>query len=205
MLPGGGAPLQARWLGLVDPRPGPYALPMRSLGAAVLVVVVLGCAGAGRAPTSPASGAAPVVSVARPVAPAAAADCPTGRCALPDPDPGTAQRNVAGEPLAPCGATLHTGFYRDGRCTTGPDDHGVHVVCAEVTEAFLSFTAGRGNDLSTPRGGFPGLRAGDPWCLCASRWAEALEAGVAPPVVLAATHERALEFVTREALDQHAR
>jgi uncharacterized protein (DUF2237 family) len=126
-------------------------------------------------------------------------------CALPDVDPGSVQRNLAGAELAPCGSTRRTGFYREGRCTTGPDDHGVHVVCAEVTEAFLSFTAAQGNDLSTPRGSFPGLEEGDAWCLCASRWAEAYEAGVAPPVVIAATHERALEFVSREALETHAR
>lgn len=126
-------------------------------------------------------------------------------CAMPDVDPGNEQRSVTGAALARCGSTLVTGFHRDGRCTTGPDDHGVHVVCAEVTEAFLSFTASRGNDLTTPRGSFPGLHAGDPWCLCASRWAEAYEAGVAPPVVLEATHERALDFVPRAALAQHAR
>jgi uncharacterized protein (DUF2237 family) len=169
---------------------------MRRLALCLGLLVLPACAG-GASATAPSTTAATTAS--------GTDDCPTGRCALPDPDPGTPQRNVAGEPLAPCGATLRTGFYRDGRCTTGPDDHGVHVVCAEVTEAFLAFTAGRGNDLSTPRGSFPGLREGDPWCLCASRWAEAAEAGVAPPVVLEATHERALEFVSRDALDRHAR
>ena len=136
---------------------------------------------------------------------AVSTDCPEGGCAMPDVDPGTGQRSISGAALLPCGTTLRTGFHRDGRCTTGPDDHGVHVVCAEVTEAFLSFTSSQGNDLTTPRGAFPGLRDGDSWCLCASRWAEANEAGVAPPVVLEATHERALAFIPLAALEAHAR
>jgi uncharacterized protein (DUF2237 family) len=99
-----------------------------------------------------------------------------------------------------------TGFYRDGFCSTGANDQGVHVVCAEVTEAFLAFTKSQGNDLSTPAPmyGFPGLKPGDKWCLCASRWKEAFDAGVAPPVDLAATHARALEYVTLDELKQHA-
>jgi uncharacterized protein (DUF2237 family) len=101
-------------------------------------------------------------------------------------------RNVLGEALQPCPSRHRTGFYRDGYCNTGADDHGVHVVCAKVTDAFLQFSKARGNDLVTPRGGFPGLRDGDGWCLCASRWQEAHEAGVAPPVVLEATHAAAL-------------
>ncbi len=111
-------------------------------------------------------------------------------------------RNVLGEPLQPCGTDPMTGFYRDGCCRTGPDDLGRHVVCAEMTEPFLAFTKSRGNDLSTPMPeyGFPGLKPGDRWCLCAVRWLEALEAAVAPPVILAATHERALEIVDREDL-----
>ncbi len=113
--------------------------------------------------------------------------------------------NVAGEPLRPCPSRHRTGFYRDGRCDTGPDDHGVHVVCATVTDAFLRFTASRGNDLSTPRDGFAGLREGDGWCLCAARWREALAAGVAPPVVLSATHRAALRTIPQEALVAHAR
>ncbi|MFZ4760935.1 MAG: DUF2237 family protein [Burkholderiaceae bacterium] len=180
---------------------------MRSFAACLATLLFSACAGpgGGASAASVSSASVSAAPTAASLAPSGADDCPTGRCALPDPDPGTAQRNVAGEPLAPCGSTLRTGFYRDGRCTTGPDDHGVHVVCAEVTERFLSFTAGQGNDLSTPRGAFPGLREGDRWCLCASRWAEADAAGVAPPVVLEATHERALDFVTRDALDRHAR
>lgn len=115
---------------------------------------------------------------------------------------GKASRNVLGGALATCGTDPMTGFFRDGCCNTGPDDLGVHVVCAVLTAEFLGFTRSQGNDLSTPRPeyGFPGLSAGDRWCLCASRWAEAEQAGVAPPVVLEATHERALEIVPLETL-----
>ena len=109
----------------------------------------------------------------------------------------TDTRNVLGETLQPCGVRPLTGFYRDGCCRTGEDDHGLHVVCAEMTQPFLEFSRTRGNDLSTPirEAGFPGLRAGDRWCLCAARWKEAFDAGMAPKVVLAATHEAALEIV----------
>ena len=115
-------------------------------------------------------------------------------------------RNVLGAPLADCSHDPLTGFYRDGCCNTGPEDMGAHVVCAVVTEAFLAFSRERGNDLSTPRPQFrfPGLGDGDRWCLCAARWREALEAGVAPRVVLAATHERALEICRLEDLKAHA-
>ena len=117
----------------------------------------------------------------------------------------TAQ-NVLGTPLEVCGTAPMTGFYRDGCCETGPQDRGRHVVCAEVTAEFLAFTRQRGNDLSTPRPeyNFPGLRTGDRWCLCASRWQEALEAGVAPPVILAATHAAALQIVRLADLQAHA-
>lgn len=94
-----------------------------------------------------------------------------------------------------------TGFYRTGKCETGPDDGGVHVVCAQVTEAFLAFTGSQGNNLSTATGSFPGLKPGDKWCLCVARWKEALDAGVAPPVDLAATHAAALEVVSLEQLE----
>lgn len=97
-----------------------------------------------------------------------------------------------------------TGFFRTGCCETDDTDVGRHVVCAEMTAEFLAFSARRGNDLSTPRPGFPGLAPGDRWCVCAARWLEAFEADVAPPVVLAATHEAATEVVDREALLQHA-
>ncbi len=97
-----------------------------------------------------------------------------------------------------------TGFFRTGCCETDAQDVGRHVVCAQMTEAFLAFSASRGNDLSTPRPGFAGLRPGDRWCLCAARWKEAFDADVAPPVVLAATHASATEVVDREALLAHA-
>ena len=115
-------------------------------------------------------------------------------------------QNVFGQPLAPCGLDPVTGFYRDGCCNTGYDDVGIHVVCVKVTREFLAFSKKRGNDLSTPAPdmGFPGLKPGDRWCLCAGRWKEALDAGVAPPVVLAATHEEALAIVPLEALKRHA-
>jgi uncharacterized protein (DUF2237 family) len=98
-----------------------------------------------------------------------------------------------------------TGFYRDGYCRTGPDDKGLHTVCAVMTEEFLKFTSARGNDLSTPRPeyDFPGLKPGDRWYLCVGRWAEALELGKAPPVVLESTHLHALEFVSLEDLRAH--
>ena len=116
------------------------------------------------------------------------------------------QQNVFGEPLALCCASPATGFYRNGCCETGPEDLGLHLICAEMTEAFLAFTKAQGNDLSTPRPqfGFPGLTPGDRWCLCAGRWREALDAGVAPPVVLAATHEEALAVVTIDDLKAQA-
>ncbi len=111
-------------------------------------------------------------------------------------------KNVLGGELEVCGKDPVTGFYRDGCCHTGGQDAGLHVVCAVMTERFLEFTRARGNDLSTPRPqwGFAGLKSGDRWCLCVSRWVEAYEAGVAPPVVLAATHMSALEFVELEVL-----
>ncbi len=108
--------------------------------------------------------------------------------------------NVLGAPLQPCPSPHQTGFYRDGYCNTGADDAGLHVVCARVTDDFLSFSQSRGNDLVTPRGGFPGLRPGDGWCLCARRWQEAFEAGVAPPVVLESTHQAALKVSTLQQL-----
>ena len=117
-----------------------------------------------------------------------------------------AARNVLGTPLQVCGLEPATGFFRTGCCETGPDDLGRHVVCAVMTQPFLDPTVARGNDLVTPRPewGFPGLRPGDRWCLCASRWLEADEAGVAPPVVLEATHEAALEIVPLDRLRAHS-
>jgi uncharacterized protein (DUF2237 family) len=116
------------------------------------------------------------------------------------------QRNVFGEPIEICSLKPTTGFYRNGCCDTGPEDVGVHTVCVEVTREFLAFSKSRGNDLSTPRPefGFPGLNPGDRWCLCAERWQEALSAGVAPRVVLAATHEATLEIAELADLKRHA-
>lgn len=118
----------------------------------------------------------------------------------------TTDRNVLGGELVPCSYDPLTGFWRDGCCRTGADDHGTHVVCARVTEAFLAYSLSRGNDLITPRPAwrFAGLKPGDRWCLCVSRWVEALEAGVAPPVVLEATHEAALRHVDLATLRAHA-
>jgi uncharacterized protein (DUF2237 family) len=114
--------------------------------------------------------------------------------------------NVLGEPLRPCSFDPVTGFFRDGCCNTGPEDRGRHTVCARMTEEFLAFSRARGNDLSTPRPefGFAGLRPGDRWCLCAARWVEALEAGMAPKVVLASTHKSVLKLVPLEVLRAHA-
>ena len=116
------------------------------------------------------------------------------------------QLNVLGEPLQSCCSDPMTGFYRSGSCETGSQDFGAHVVCAEVDADFLAFSKSRGNDLSTPQPdfGFPGLKPGDRWCLCAARWVEALEAGKAPPVKLTATHKRVLDFISFEVLKQHA-
>ncbi len=120
------------------------------------------------------------------------------------PDPGIL--NVLGQPLETCCTSPMTGFYRNGRCDTGPEDRGLHVVCAQVDEAFLAFTKARGNDLSSPvpAFGFPGLTPGDRWCLCAGRWQEALEAGAAPRVALRATHAGALDIVTLADLKAYA-
>ena len=117
-----------------------------------------------------------------------------------------AKLNVLGEPLTPCSEEPMTGFFRDGCCNTSPEDLGRHVVCVRVTADFLEFSKSRGNDLSTamPEFGFPGLKPGDQWCLCAARWQEALEAGKAPRVVLQATHAAALQIVKLSDLKQYA-
>ncbi len=118
----------------------------------------------------------------------------------------TEPRNVLGEPLQPCSYDPLTGYFRDGCCRTDESDLGTHVVCARVTDDFLAFSTSRGNDLVTPRPEwrFAGLQPGDRWCLCVQRWVEALQAGVAPPLVLAATHEAALQHVSLAELQQHA-
>jgi uncharacterized protein len=114
--------------------------------------------------------------------------------------------NVVGGELLPCSTEPLTGFFRDACCATGPEDVGSHTVCAVMTDVFLEFSRQAGNDLSTPRPewGFPGLEPGDRWCVCASRWLEAHDAGCAPPVVLGATHARALEVVSIELLTARA-
>ena len=116
----------------------------------------------------------------------------------------SSQRNLLGLPLEPCSTQPMTGFFRTGCCETDEQDLGRHVVCAQMTQAFLAFSASRGNDLSTPRPGFAGLRPGDRWCLCAARWKEAFDAHVAPPVILASTHESAVQIVDRQTLFAHA-
>jgi uncharacterized protein (DUF2237 family) len=115
-------------------------------------------------------------------------------------------RNVLGGLLQVCSVSPMTGFVRDGVCHTGPQDPGSHTVCAQMTDAFLEYSLQRGNDLVTavPEYDFPGLKAGDRWCVCAARWLEAAEAGVAPPVVLDATHARALQKVALADLEYHA-
>lgn len=163
----------------------------------MLLASLMGCA---PRPTATSDGGSRVA--AAPSAPLA--------CALPEKSSdettsdGALPANVLGSPLAVCGVAPRTGYYRDGRCDTGPEDHGVHVACAEVTAAFLAFTAERGNDLSTPSKSFPGLKPGDRWCLCAARWAEAEAAGVAPPLVLEATHAAMLRVRPRDTLQRHA-
>ena len=114
--------------------------------------------------------------------------------------------NIFGEEMDACCFDPLTGWKRDGYCNTDDFDHGSHVVCCEVTDAFLAFSKERGNDLSTkrPEFNFPGLKEGDRWCLCAMRWQEAFEAGVAHRVFLESGHQKALEFVNLEDLEQHA-
>jgi uncharacterized protein len=121
-------------------------------------------------------------------------------------DPREHARNVLGERLQSCSEAPITGFYRDGCCNTGPDDFGRHTVCVLMTAEFLEFSRSRGNDLSTPMPelGFAGLKPGNRWCLCAARWKEALDAGMAPRVVLTATHEATLEVVALDDLKRHA-
>ena len=115
-------------------------------------------------------------------------------------------KNVLGTELELCCTAPMTGFYRDGYCRTGMQDHGLHLVCAIMTDEFLAFSKAAGNDLTTPMQEyqFPGLQAGDQWCLCVSRWKEALQAGCAPQVKLEATHISSIEFVSLEELQAHA-
>lgn len=114
--------------------------------------------------------------------------------------------NVLGTELESCSTSPLTGFYRNGCCDTGAEDAGIHTICTQVTAEFLAFSKAQGNDLSTPmpQYGFEGLKPGDRWCVCATRWRDAFEAGVAPPVVLGATHVATLEWVDEAALRAHA-
>lgn len=115
------------------------------------------------------------------------------------------EKNVLGENLELAGLEPLTGFYRDGFCSTGKDDAGIHVVAGVMTDEFLNYSKAKGNDLITPnlKYGFPGLKSGDVWCLCANRWKEALKAGVAPPIILKATNEKALEYISLDDLKSH--
>lgn len=186
---------------------------MNVLASALAVSALLSYAfGCGRAPTpAPSSSssvsAATLAASAPPRGSACGADAPqVEACALPS-APVSARaddKSLTGGALAVCSSAPLTGWFRDGKCSTGADDSGVHVVCAKVTDEFLSFSKSKGNDLVTPRGAFRGLQAGQQWCLCASRWNEAERAGVAPPVVLEATHASATRVVGAETLKAHA-
>ena len=114
-------------------------------------------------------------------------------------------KNILGTELRSCCADPITGFFRDGYCRTNQKDHGTHVICVVVTDEFLEFTKSKGNDLSTPRleYQFPGLKAGDGWCLCAMRWKEAHDAGVAPPLKPESTHEKTLELINKSSLEKY--
>lgn len=125
---------------------------------------------------------------------------------IPPPTAAQAARNVLGEPLQICGCEPMTGWWRDGNCRTDPSDAGLHTVCCVMTEGFLRYSRAQGNDLSTPRPAFrfPGLKPGDHWCVCASRWLQAHHDGLAPPVVLSACEERSLEVIPLELLQSCA-
>ena len=129
---------------------------------------------------------------------------PAGSGATPPEKPTSI--NLEGAPLKVCSTEPLTGYFRDGRCTTGKQDRGSHTVCATMTQEFLEYSKSRGNDLMSPspRYRFPGLKPGDQWCLCAARWLEAYRAQVAPPVHLEESHKAALRIVSREALEKHA-
>ena len=133
-------------------------------------------------------------------------NCLLDSCSQSDVTPHPSAQSVLGSPLQSCSSQPVTGFFRDSYCRTDSQDRGVHVVCAEMTEDFLSYTKSKGNDLSTPapRYGFVGLKPGDRWCLCAARWYEAYRADKAPPVVLNGTDQKALDIVPMEALKAKA-
>lgn len=168
-------------------QPRRYREVVSPIAAMLVVVVVFGGAPAAAAePSTCGIACAP-----------AAAQPPAGSTSLP------VERSVTGAALTTCSTAPMTGYYRTGRCSTGPEDTGTHVVCAKVTSAFLEYSLSKGNDLVTPRPEFtfPGLKPGDRWCLCALRWREAVDAHVAPPVVFEATHEAALRFAPRKMLE----
>lgn len=181
-----------------------------TLSVSVLLLGALCPLGCGRAPSptpsSSVSATSAPASAPPPGSACGAAPAEVEACALPS-APVTSRRDdksLTGDPLAVCSSAPLTGWFRDGKCSAGADDTGVHVVCAKLTDEFLSFTKSKGNDLVTPRDAFPGLRAGQQWCLCASRWDEAERAGVAPPVVIDATHASATRVVGVEKLKAHA-
>ena len=113
------------------------------------------------------------------------------------------QKNVLGEDLESCSTDPVTGWFRDGCCNTDENDRGLHTVCVKVNDEFLEYTKSKGNDLSTPRGSFPGLKEGDKWCLCALRWSQAMEDGKAPPLKLNATNKKTLEYVNKDTLKKY--
>lgn len=168
------------------------------LALASVTTILAVCAATIALSSPPAPGEGPVEADAGPGCVAAA----DGSQTCPNDEP----VSVLGAPLASCSTDPMTGFFRDGSCRTGPSDRGVHVVCATMTDEFLAYTRAQGNDLSSPSAshGFPGLEPGDRWCLCAARWDEAREAGVAPAVVLEATETAAASVVSVEALQAHA-
>jgi uncharacterized protein len=178
---------------LEKPKIRPTKLQMR--GAAYLGFLVFGVAACSKPPENQPS--------TTPVGSSQGAETNGASCAIPSAQTAatwSSSVSVLDAPLATCSTSPMTGVYRNGKCSTGESDLGVHVVCAQVTDDFLAYTASKGNDLSTPRSGFAGLKSGDRWCLCAARWAEANAAGKAPPVVLEATERAALRFVSKEDL-----
>ncbi len=120
------------------------------------------------------------------------------------PEVSTIAKNVFGNDLMACCYNPKTGYYRDGFCHTGAQDYGVHIACAVMTKEFLAYTKAKGNDLSSSTPWFPGLKPGDNWCLCISRWIEAMNDGVAPPLILEATHEKALDYVSLKVLKKYS-
>jgi uncharacterized protein (DUF2237 family) len=173
-----------------------WAAPLRSAALPALLVVATAVIAVSALPP-PITGSSEAADVdARKAEGGRASLQRAGTEGAPGPGRGSGPLNILGGPLQVCGTAPVTGYFRDGYCRTDTSDAGSHVVCAEVTAPFLAHTAARGNDLVTPRPGFAGLAPGDRWCLCGARWAEADRADVAPPVVAAASHARALNFAS---------